>query len=89
MDIEAPRPGDRARIAGVYISLDWTTRATSPDCTEWGRRADPGWNRLKAETTAGRACTGQIKMCRYGIVPFQTVTTRNPWELYNNPQLSF
>ena len=41
---------------------------------------------LKAETTAGRA---GIKICRYGIVPFRTVTSRHPSELYTDPQLSF
>jgi hypothetical protein len=55
-----------------------TTRATSPDCTEWGRRADPFWNRLKAVTNAGRAY-----VCRDQDVPLWdcAVTHRSftPW----------
>jgi hypothetical protein len=59
-DIEAPRPGpcsrtrshepiaagDRTRIAGVYIPLDWTTRAAPPDCADWCRRSRAGLTRV-------------------------------------------
>jgi hypothetical protein len=85
--------GSRPRHSRVpgrdrWSPVGWTARAaTSPDCAERGGRDDPGWNRVEAETAAGRAGANRIRMHRGGIGPLSTATTRNPSGLYTDPHL--
>ena len=51
-----------------------------------GPAGRPGLEQVEG-SLRDQACTGRIKMCRYGIVPFRAVTARNPSELYTDPQL--
>ncbi len=104
-DINAPRPGpcsqsheqiaagDQKRIAGVYIPLDWTTRAAPPDCADWCRRSREGLTRVETSRwqrlLRPEPWRAGNKMWRYSECAVCTVTTSNPSELYTNPQHFF
>jgi hypothetical protein len=82
--------GDRTRIAGVYIPLDWTTRAAPPDCADWCRRSRAGLTRVGGEDYCDPSRGGPG--ARRGVfrnLPFARLRPITHRKLYTDPQHFF